>query len=490
MVDGKDRVVSRQVESDGRDRHSGWLVTALVGPLVMSGCLAQKADLTKLNQEVDLKIAKLDEAIKRANEAGAQLHQDVSELRDEEVAALRGGLDKSTHERTSMRAKLDDLEHRLGKLNADLKAANAGVVSATKALEARLQEYDKALAEDDAQRQALGEQVVQLGGALAEFKLAINGLGEKLIQQDQRITDFNAEASRRTDTLREKIEADAQATTAHLAEVNKSVTSVAKALEAVGEKFVAQEAQQDRHLDEMNTALQALTQHVTVLTQAVSQLQATKNQAGGKAGGKKAAQSSPAPLAGKESHRAKRPGQSSEAGTHSATGEAATPAAPSEPGASPEPVHETAGASAQAASLAAQPAAQIEAAATVKEAYDRNIQKFKQGDLNGALQGFSDFLAQYPASDLAPNAQYWQGECYYGKKEYELAIKAFDRVKLAYPTSEKVPAALLKKGFAYLALKDRGRASATLRQVADAYPQSPEASKALDKLAQLKPKDR
>jgi TolA-binding protein len=49
---------------------------------------------------------------------------------------------------------------------------------------------------------------------------------------------------------------------------------------------------------------------------------------------------------------------------------------------------------------------------------------------------------------------------------------------------------LLKKGFAYLALKDRGRASATLRQVADAYPQSPEASKALDKLAQLKPKDR
>jgi tol-pal system protein YbgF len=484
----------------------------------MSGCLAQKADLTRLNQEVDLKIAKLDEAIKRANEAGAQLHQDVSELRDEEVAALRGGLDKGTHEQTSIRAKLDDLEHRLGKLNAGLQAANAGVASATKTLEARLQEHDKALAEDDAQRQALGQQVVQLGGALAEFKLAINGLGEKLIQQDQRVADFNAEASRRMDTLREKIEADAQATTAHLAEVNKSVTSVAKALETVGGKFVAQEEQQDRRLDEMNVGLQALTKHVTALTQAVnqmdesvqsveavrsrveelaqavSQLQETKNPTGNKSGGKKPAQSSSPPSAAKESHRAERPRRSSEAGSRSAPGEAAAPAAASDPGAPPEAVHETAGASAQAATLAARTAAsagaQIEAAAGAKEAYDRNIQKFKQGDLNGALQGFSDFLAQHPTSDLAPNAQYWQGECYYGRKEYELAIEAFDRVKLSYPTSEKVPAALLKKGFAYLALKDQRRASATLRQVVDAYPKSPEASKALDKLAQLKQKNR
>jgi len=483
-------VVSSPIQSGGWYRRSGWLAAALVGLLVVSGCLAQKADLTKLNQEVDLKIAKLDEAIKRANEAGAKLHQDVSELREEEVAALRGGLDKGTHEQTSIRAKLDDLEHRLGKLNADLKAANAGVVSATKTLDARLQAHDQALAADDAQRQALGEQIIQLNGALAEFKLAINGLGEKLIQEDQRITDFTAAASQRTDALRDKVEADAQATTAHLAEVNKSVTSVAKALEAVGEKFVAQEEQQDRRLDETNTGLQALKIQVEALTQAVNQLQETKSSAVGKQGGKKAAQPSPAPLAAKESHRAKRSSQSPGEGSHSPTGEAAAPAAPSKPVASSEPVQETAGDSAQAASLAARTAtsagAQTEAAASAKEAYDRNIQKFKQGDLNGALQGFSDFLVQHPTSNMAPNAQYWLGECYYGKKDYERAIEAFDRVKLSYPTSEKVPAALLKKGFAYLALKDRGRASTILRQVADAYPKSPEAGKALDKLAQLK----
>jgi len=126
------------------------------------------------------------------------------------------------------------------------------------------------------------------------------------------------------------------------------------------------------------------------------------------------------------------------------------------------------------------------ASSEAKNVYERNMQKFKGGDLNGAQQGFSQFLVHYGTSDLAPNAQYWLGECYYGKKEYKRAIDAFERVELDFPTSDKVPAAILKRGFAYLALNDRKRASTLLQQVVDTYPKSQEASKALDKLAQLK----
>jgi tol-pal system protein YbgF len=128
----------------------------------------------------------------------------------------------------------------------------------------------------------------------------------------------------------------------------------------------------------------------------------------------------------------------------------------------------------------------MESPAQIKDAYERNIATFRQGNLDAAAQGFSQFLTRYPKSDLAPNAQYWLGECYYGKRDYARAIEAFDRVKLIYPTSDKVPAALLKKGFAYLALKDPHRASSVWRQVVDGYPKSPEANKALEKLAQLK----
>lgn len=76
--------------------------------------------------------------------------------------------------------------------------------------------------------------------------------------------------------------------------------------------------------------------------------------------------------------------------------------------------------------------------------------------MDGARQGFAEFLVQHPHSDLAPNARFWLGESYYGKKDYSRAIDAYDQVQLNHPASEKVPAALLKKGYAYLALKDIG----------------------------------
>jgi len=121
-----------------------------------------------------------------------------------------------------------------------------------------------------------------------------------------------------------------------------------------------------------------------------------------------------------------------------------------------------------------------------KVEYDRLLAFFKEGNLEESRQGFSAFLAEYPNSDLAPNARYWLGESHYGKKDYKQAIDSYDRVELDYPQSEKVPAAILKKGFAYLALKDKKRASSAFKQVVTLYPKSPEAGKAYDKLNQLK----
>ncbi|MEK7272257.1 MAG: tol-pal system protein YbgF, partial [Nitrospirota bacterium] len=118
--------------------------------------------------------------------------------------------------------------------------------------------------------------------------------------------------------------------------------------------------------------------------------------------------------------------------------------------------------------------------------YERVLALFRDGDLEGARRGFSTFIANYPNSDLAPNARYWLGEAYYGAKDFKRAIDAYDKVESDYPRSEKVPAAILKKGYAYLALKDKKRASSAFKQVVTLYPRSPEAGKASDKLVQLK----
>ena len=106
--------------------------------------------------------------------------------------------------------------------------------------------------------------------------------------------------------------------------------------------------------------------------------------------------------------------------------------------------------------------------------------------MEGAWYGFVRFLQDYPNSILAPNARFWLGESYFGKKEFQRAIDAYDKVEIDYPGSEKIPAAILKKGYAYLALKDRKRASSAFKQVVTLYPKTVEAGKASDKLAQLK----
>lgn len=487
-------------------RSVGWPVFAMVGLLLGTGCLAQKADLIKVGQDLDKKISKLDQkekdieqAIQRANEASARLHQDVSELREEDVAVLRGGLDKGAHERSTLRSRLDDLEHQSGrrlaaldqaakeqaaaqkadreriqqeveKLNAGLATLSAGLLSATKALEARLQEQDKALASGEGQKQALTEQVAQLGRALEEFKVALNGLGEKLLQQEQR-----------TNGLTEKVDADAKATTAYLAEVSKSMASVAKALETMGGNLAAKTEEQDRRIDELAKAVQAAPH------QGGANPRGGKEPSKGKHGAGKVGQTGDETKAPRLAARSE---ASSQPGAASSGEESAKSAAQPVQAASASAAASVQESAVTAQSERTQPEAAGPASSnprdSLREDYDRAMQKFKRGDLTGALQGFSHFLAQYPTSELASNAQYWMGECYYGKKEYARAIDAYDRVKLTYPTSEKVPAALLKKGFAYLAVKDRGQAASALRQVVDAYPKSPEAAKALDKLAQLK----
>jgi len=478
--------------------------------MLLAGCFAQQADLTRVSQDLDKKITRLDQrekeietAMKRANEQIAQQKADVGqlinetrarllaeirEMREEDLPKFQGKLDENLYQVNRLAGSVDDraskLEQRFvsvektlseqtaarkeetGKLSARLDATGSTLASVAKTVDGRLEEHDKTLAASDAQVRALHEQLTQWNRALTDFRQALTGLGDKLVQQEQRTNELSA-----------KVDTDAKATSEHLEKVTKSVGSVAKALEAIGAKFVAQEEVQDRRLEEMTKSLHALTQTLTKLQ-------------GKGAKGKldtKSVRSVPdnAPAA-VEPHAAPLP----------------TPVpAPAESTAGPtEPERESAGTNPEPAPVAAtpgvEPAPDVPAASAspkadearvsaTKEAYDRSFQRFKERDYDGALAAFSAFLSRYPKSRLAPNAQYWIGECYFGKHEYGRAIAAFDQVKVINPSSEKVPAALLKKSLAYLALKDRKKAAETLTQVTEGFPKSQEANKAREKLAQL-----
>jgi len=117
-----------------------------------------------------------------------------------------------------------------------------------------------------------------------------------------------------------------------------------------------------------------------------------------------------------------------------------------------------------------------------KDAYDT----FQKGDLDGGRRKFEAFLKQYPNMELSDNAQFWIGETYFLKKDYEKAILEYEKVIVKYPEGDKVPAALLKQGLAFLELGDKTNGRNILRRVTDRYPQTEQADIAKKKLDALK----
>lgn len=118
--------------------------------------------------------------------------------------------------------------------------------------------------------------------------------------------------------------------------------------------------------------------------------------------------------------------------------------------------------------------------------YQSSFEALRAKQYGDAILGFDKFVKRFPNHDLADNALYWLGECYYDQGEHLLAIQEFRRVPELYPTGNKVPDALLKIGFAYDALGDAGAAERTLHQLIEAYPQSEATKLARNRLAELK----
>jgi len=104
-----------------------------------------------------------------------------------------------------------------------------------------------------------------------------------------------------------------------------------------------------------------------------------------------------------------------------------------------------------------------------KRAYDDAFQALKDLRYSEAADSFQSFLARYPGSEYADNAQYWLGESYYVTRNYEFALEAFEKLQRNFPDSPKVPDSLLKIGYTHYELKHWDQARAALTQVQEQY---------------------
>lgn len=131
-------------------------------------------------------------------------------------------------------------------------------------------------------------------------------------------------------------------------------------------------------------------------------------------------------------------------------------------------------------------AAAIPADMSASDHYNKAYAYLTATDYKNAQVWFEEFLKRHAKDPLADNAYYWLGEVYLVQNNPKAAAGKFiDGIK-AFPKGNKVTANLFKLGVALEQMKEYPRAKLTWEKLLKDYPTAPEASRAKDKLIQLK----
>jgi tol-pal system protein YbgF len=107
------------------------------------------------------------------------------------------------------------------------------------------------------------------------------------------------------------------------------------------------------------------------------------------------------------------------------------------------------------------------------------------GNMELAAKEFTDYLAWFGDTDLAPNAQFYLGDILYNQKQYDAAAQAFDKVLEAYPKNSKTLDARLMKGRSLVKLGQRSEAEKEFRAIVAQSPTSDAAMRAKQELRDL-----
>jgi tol-pal system protein YbgF len=135
----------------------------------------------------------------------------------------------------------------------------------------------------------------------------------------------------------------------------------------------------------------------------------------------------------------------------------------------------------------AAPAPATPAGPDPQQLYEQAAQDLTQGRYPMALQGFRELVQRFPSSDLADNARYGVGECFFAQSRFDSAAAEYERIGQEHPQSERVPAGLWKLALCREKLGQAKRSRAVLEELVKRFPLSGEAQLARDRLAKAKP---
>ena len=109
---------------------------------------------------------------------------------------------------------------------------------------------------------------------------------------------------------------------------------------------------------------------------------------------------------------------------------------------------------------------------SIEDQYKHAFALLRQANYAEAEQALGAFIDRYPDDPLAGNAQYWLGETYYVRGDYQQAAVTFAEAYKNYPNGAKAPDNLLKLGLSLASLGNSADACGTFAELMRRYPES------------------
>jgi tol-pal system protein YbgF len=114
------------------------------------------------------------------------------------------------------------------------------------------------------------------------------------------------------------------------------------------------------------------------------------------------------------------------------------------------------------------------------------LDQLRRGSTAAARTGFQDLLTQYPAADIAPDAQFYLAEAYAAENNAAAADSAYAAVVARWPRSARAATALYKRAASHHRAGRTAAARDAYNQVIQQYPRSEEAVLAREQLRTLR----
>lgn len=117
--------------------------------------------------------------------------------------------------------------------------------------------------------------------------------------------------------------------------------------------------------------------------------------------------------------------------------------------------------------------------------FEDSQRDFSAGNYDLALQGFQEYLKHYGTTQQAADAQFFIGEVFFRRDDFDGAVKEYDKVIVDHSDSSRVANARYMKGVSLLKLSRRTEAKKEFQTLIDKYPGNSLVPKAKDYLKAL-----